>query len=76
MWLSFFVFLGNREEWTRGVAQAIDHLLCKDEAVSSSPSPTKKEVIQGFIFPFHRNSRKVCKQLIKCFLAYTLVSLH
>jgi hypothetical protein len=66
----------SRAEWTRGVDQAIGQLLCKYEGLSSNPSPTKKEAIQGFILPFHRNSRNVWKQLIKCLLAYILVSLH
>jgi hypothetical protein len=66
----------TRAKWTRGVAQAIDHLLCKYEAMTSNSILPKKEAIQGFILPFHRNSRKVCKHLIKCLLAYILVSLH
>jgi hypothetical protein len=28
--------------WTGGVVQVVEHLLCKREALSSSPSPTKK----------------------------------
>jgi hypothetical protein len=31
------------EKWSGGVAQAIEHLLCKHEALSSNPSPTTKK---------------------------------
>jgi hypothetical protein len=30
-----------RTKWTRGIAHAVVHLLCKCEALSSKPSPTK-----------------------------------
>jgi hypothetical protein len=33
----------TRAKWTGGVAQAVLCLLCKCEALSSNPSPTKKE---------------------------------
>jgi hypothetical protein len=33
----------TRAKWTRGVAQAVKYLLCKLEALSSNPSPSKKE---------------------------------
>jgi hypothetical protein len=33
----------TRAKWTGGVAQAVEHLLCKQEALSSNPSSTKIE---------------------------------
>jgi hypothetical protein len=33
----------TRAKWTGGVAQAVLYLLCKMEALSSNPSPTKKK---------------------------------
>jgi hypothetical protein len=33
----------TRAKWTGGMAQAIEHLLCKCEALSSNPSLTKKK---------------------------------
>jgi hypothetical protein len=35
----------TRAKWTGGMAQAIEHLLCKCEALSSNPSLTKKKKI-------------------------------
>jgi hypothetical protein len=35
----------TREKWTRGVAQAVECLFCKHEALSSNPSPTKNKQI-------------------------------
>jgi hypothetical protein len=32
----------TRAKWTGVAAQVVDHLLCKHEALSSNPSPTKK----------------------------------
>jgi hypothetical protein len=32
-----------RAKWTGGVAQAVEHLLCECEALSSNPSPTKTQ---------------------------------
>jgi hypothetical protein len=32
----------TRAKWTGGVVQAVQHLLCKCEALSSNSSPTKK----------------------------------
>jgi hypothetical protein len=32
----------TRAEWTEGVAQGVECLLCKTEALSSNPSATKK----------------------------------
>jgi hypothetical protein len=31
------------QQWTGGVAQAVEHLLCKPEALSSNSCSTKKE---------------------------------
>jgi hypothetical protein len=31
----------TRAKWTEGVAQAVEHLLCKCKALSVNPSPTK-----------------------------------
>jgi hypothetical protein len=36
------------EKWTGGVAQTIECLLCKYEALNSNPSPTKKKKINKF----------------------------
>jgi hypothetical protein len=33
----------SRAKWTRGVTQAVEHLLCKWEALSSNPVPLKKK---------------------------------
>jgi hypothetical protein len=33
----------TRVKWTGGMAQAVEHLLYKCEALSSKPSPTKKK---------------------------------
>jgi hypothetical protein len=33
--------------WTGGVAQAVECLLCKDEALSSNPNPIKKIIIKN-----------------------------
>jgi hypothetical protein len=33
----------TKAKWTRDVAQEIEHLLCKCEALSSNPSPIKKK---------------------------------
>jgi hypothetical protein len=35
--------------WTGGMPQAIEHWLCKHEALSSNPSPTKKKKKKGNI---------------------------
>jgi hypothetical protein len=32
----------TRVKWTRGMAHAVEHLLCKHKALSSNFSPTKK----------------------------------
>jgi hypothetical protein len=32
----------TRAKWNGGVVQAAEHLLCKHEALSSNPNPTKK----------------------------------
>jgi hypothetical protein len=32
-----------KAKWARGVAPAVQHLLCKWEDLSSNPSPTKKK---------------------------------
>jgi hypothetical protein len=37
----------TKAKWTGVVAQAVEHLLCKCEALSSNPSPIKKK--KGFI---------------------------
>jgi hypothetical protein len=33
----------TRAKWSEGVAQMVEHLLCKNEALNSNPSPTKKK---------------------------------
>jgi hypothetical protein len=33
----------TRAKWTGGVAQAVEHLLCKPATLSSNPSPSKKK---------------------------------
>jgi hypothetical protein len=33
----------TKVKWTEGVVQAVQHLLCKHEALSSNPSPTIKK---------------------------------
>jgi hypothetical protein len=33
----------TREEWTGGVAQVVECLLCKCKVLNSNPSPTKKK---------------------------------
>jgi hypothetical protein len=33
----------TRTKWTEGVAQAVEHLLCKHKALSSNSSPTKEK---------------------------------
>jgi hypothetical protein len=33
----------TRAKWAGGVAQVVEHLLCKDKALSSNPIPTKKK---------------------------------
>jgi hypothetical protein len=35
------MLLGKKFTWTGGVAEAIERLLCKHEALNSNPSPTK-----------------------------------
>jgi hypothetical protein len=35
----------TRAKWTEGVIQAVKCLLCKHEALSSNPNPTKKKKI-------------------------------
>jgi hypothetical protein len=40
----------TRAKWNRGVAQAVEHLLCKSEALSSNPIPSKKKVRGAFGF--------------------------
>jgi hypothetical protein len=32
----------SRAKWTGGMTQMVEHLLCKYEALTSNPSPTKK----------------------------------
>jgi hypothetical protein len=32
----------SRAKWTGGVAQAVEYLFCKHEALGSNPRPTKK----------------------------------
>jgi hypothetical protein len=43
----------TRAKWTEGVAQAVEHLLCKDEALSSNPNPPspaqKKDFLSGVL---------------------------
>jgi hypothetical protein len=36
-------------KWTEGVSQAIEHLLCKCEVLSSNPSPTINTYIHTYI---------------------------
>jgi hypothetical protein len=33
----------SRAKWTRGMVHAVEYLLCKSEALSSNPSPTKNK---------------------------------
>jgi hypothetical protein len=33
----------TRAKWTGGLAQAVEHLLCKCKALSSNPVPSKKK---------------------------------
>jgi hypothetical protein len=33
----------SREKWTGDVAQVVEYLLCKHEALSANPIPTKKK---------------------------------
>jgi hypothetical protein len=37
------IFKITRVKWTGGVAQVVEHLFCKGEALSSNPSPTKEK---------------------------------
>jgi hypothetical protein len=40
-------------KWTGGVAEEVEHLLCKCKALNSNPSPTKKkEKVQTSRMPF------------------------
>jgi hypothetical protein len=40
-------YLQNREKWTGDVIEVVEHMLCKWEAPSSNPSPTKKKKKSG-----------------------------
>jgi hypothetical protein len=35
--------LWNAAKWTKGVAQEVEYLHCKHEALSSNPSPAQKK---------------------------------
>jgi hypothetical protein len=35
----------TRAKWTGGVVQVVEHLLCKCEALSSKPSPMKRQLL-------------------------------
>jgi hypothetical protein len=43
-----FISKITRAKWTGGVAQAVEHLLYKHEALSSKPSPIKKKSYNTF----------------------------
>jgi hypothetical protein len=46
----------TRAKWTRGVAQALEYLICKHETLSSNPNPTKrkKKKIIGLLRKYFR----------------------
>jgi hypothetical protein len=50
----------TREKWIGSVAQAVQYLLFKLEALSSNPSPTKKS-LKVFLFLKIRKIFRCCK---------------
>jgi hypothetical protein len=46
----------TKAKWTGAVAQAVELLLCKWEALSSNPNPTKKNHFSGAL----------CRKQFKC----------
>jgi hypothetical protein len=39
----------TRAKWTGGVTQALEHLPCKHEALSSNPNPIKNQTNMGIL---------------------------
>jgi vacuolar-type H+-ATPase subunit H len=51
-----------RAKWARGVGQAVEHLICKHEALSSNPSPTKERKEKKTILPERKEGREILKK--------------
>jgi hypothetical protein len=59
-------------QWTRGVAQVVDHGLCRGKDLSSNPNPTKKKKRM----PASQLILERKKCIIKLFISIVLFKLY
>jgi hypothetical protein len=45
----------TRAKWTGGMPQAVEHLLCKCEALSSNPNPTHRKILYLYTMEYYKS---------------------
>jgi hypothetical protein len=48
----------TRAKWTGGVAQAVELLLCKGEALSSNPTPAKQNYFSMYLMYIYKDGKR------------------